>query len=268
MGTLYRTKNIRLHNYLNSSSNATTSNHKHLFPVLQTYSTLTGIYDFGSGGSDMDDFLNLSEFFKTAQEEDLFAFVRTGPFTEGEFENGGLPSWINRNVTSIRNSHDPYFLDFATRYFNNLLLVLFPLQFQRGGSIIGFQIENEYGNLQRSDLPYLEAIRDSFLGNRIVELLFTSDRPRMNGAGAIPGVLQMANFGSDAVTQLDHLNELQINKPTMTMEYWTGWFDHWMDDQHNTKDLATFKKVLVDILDYPSSVNMYMFVGKYVKRVL
>ncbi|KAJ8965799.1 hypothetical protein NQ314_003897 [Rhamnusium bicolor] len=58
-----------------------------------------GLYDFGTGETDMQDFLHLEEFLKTAQEEDLFALVRPGPYICAEWEFGGLPSWILRKTT-------------------------------------------------------------------------------------------------------------------------------------------------------------------------
>ncbi|KAG5867872.1 hypothetical protein JTB14_024707 [Gonioctena quinquepunctata] len=220
----------------------------------------SGVYDFGNGGSDFEDFLHVEEFLKTAQEEDLFALVRAGPYICAEWEFGGLPSWILRNTSSVRNSKDENFLGFVKRYFDILLPILALLQFQKGGPIIAFQIENEYGNTGNVDLDYLQAIRQMFLNHGIKELLYTSDPPGANGAGSIPGVLQTANYNSNPKWQLDKLNSLQSNKPTMTMEYWTGWFDHWTED-HHTVSTNDYKSLLEQILDYPSSVNQYMFIG-------
>ncbi|KAJ8940329.1 hypothetical protein NQ318_014405 [Aromia moschata] len=220
----------------------------------------SGVYDFGDGGSDMEDFLNVEEFLKTAQEEDLFALVRPGPYICAEWEFGGLPSWILRNTSSVRNSKDDNYLSIVKRYFGVLLPILAALQFQKGGPIIGLQIENEYGNTGESDTDYLVALQQMYIDNGITELLYTSDPPSANGKGAVPGVLQTANYNSNPQWQLDKLNSLQSNKPTMTMEYWTGWFDHWTED-HHTVSTSNFKGLLEQILDYPSSVNMYTFVG-------
>lgn len=210
----------------------------------------------------MADFLHLEEFLKTAQEEDLFALVRPGPYICAEWEFGGLPSWILRNTESVRNSKDGNYLSYVKRYFNALFAILTVLQFQKGGPIIGFQVENEYGNTGNDDRDYLLQLKQMYLDNGIVELLYTSDPPSANGLGSIPDVLQTANFNSDPKWQLDKLNSLQSNKPTMTMEYWTGWFDHWLED-HHTVSSDQFKEIFETILDYPSSINMYMFVGKY-----
>lgn len=44
----------------------------------------------------MADFLDLATFLKTAQEEDLLAIVRPGPYICAEWEFGGFPSWLLR----------------------------------------------------------------------------------------------------------------------------------------------------------------------------
>ena len=41
-------------------------------------------------------------------------------------------------------------------------------------------------------------------------------------------VLQTANFQKDPVPELDALKKYQPDRPLMVMEFWTGWFDHWL----------------------------------------
>lgn len=220
-----------------------------------------GTYDFGNGGSDMEDFLHLEEFLKTAQEEDLFALVRPGPYICSEWEFGGLPSWILRNTSSVRSSQDSNYLSYVKRYFNILLPILALLQFQKGGPIIGFQIENEYSNTFHDDPDYLVYLKQLFLDNGLIELFYTSDPPIAIGRGSIPGILVTGNFGSDVKINLNLLKTLQPNKPTMVMEFWTGWYDMWTRN-HTTVSSELYIERLLTILDYPSSVNQYMFVGK------
>ncbi|KAF5283076.1 hypothetical protein FQR65_LT14093 [Abscondita terminalis] len=224
-------------------------------------------FDFGKGGSDMQEFLHLEEFLKTAQEEDLLAIVRPGPYICSEWEFGGFPSWLLRdNKIKLRTS-DPTFMGHVTRFFNVLLPILAALQFIKGGPIIALQIENEYGSTEQKgkfvpDKVYLEQLRQLHLKNGIVELLFTSDSPTMHGTvGTLPGVLlQTANFGSNPEPEFNRLKQLQKNKPSMAMEYWGGWFDHW-SEQHHTRTNLDFADNLERILTYPASVNIYMFQG-------
>lgn len=98
-----------------------------------------------------------------------------------------------------------------------------------------------------------------FLG--IKELLATSDNPIRGAGGTIRSLFFMTgNFNKDATKNLDQLKALQPNKPLMTMEFWSGWFDFW-GNRHNNATLDDFKNVYEEILKYPSSVNMYMFHG-------
>lgn len=227
----------------------------------------SGVYDFGNGGSEFEDFLHLEEFLNTAKEEDLFVIVRPGPYICSEYNFGGFPSWLLREkVMGFRTSESTY-MKYVARYFNVLLTLLATFQFTTGGPIIAFQVENEYGNLEygdkfQPDKLYMEQLRDIFLQNGIVELLVTSDSPLWHGTkGTLPGVLfQTANFGDDADNQLNKLEEFQPGKPLMVMEYWIGWYDTW-GNNHAGKSDADTRRVLENILNKNSSFSAYMFHG-------
>lgn len=226
-----------------------------------------GKYDFGEGFSDMSDFLDIRQFLKIAQEEDLLVLVRPGPYICSEWEFGGMPSYLLRDKEMVVRTSQENFMKHVRRYFNILLPILALFQFTRGGPIIGFQIENEYGSTFQPgvfvpDKVYLENLRELMINNGIVELLYTSDGVVTAGSiGTLPQYfLQTANFGDSPESSFDALKKLQVNKPTMTMEYWCGWFDHWTD-KHNKVSSSTFKNILERILRYPASFNLYMFHG-------
>lgn len=145
--------------------------------------------------------------------------------------------------------------------------MLTAFQFTKGGPVMAFQVENEYGNLENGDSfqpdkVYMEQLRQIFLNNGIVELLVTSDSPLYHGTkGTLPGELfQTANFGDDAARQLATLQELQPGRPLMVMEYWIGWYDNF-GASHSVKSDDDSRRVLEDILAMNSSVNFYMFHG-------
>ncbi|XP_063931741.1 beta-galactosidase-1-like protein 3 [Zophobas morio] len=228
-----------------------------------------GTFDFGNGGSDMEDFLHVEEFVKMAQEEDLLVIVRPGPYICAEWEFGGLPSWLLREKDIKVRTSDDNFMKHVSRYFGVLLPILAALQFTNGGAIVGFQVENEYGSTEWKkdnesfvpDKVYLEQLRTLMVRNGIKELLFTSDNPSQHGdVGTLHDIFQTANFARNPKKEFDSLKKLQANKPTMAMEYWTGWFDHWSEN-HSKRDNVEFRQVLNDILRYPASFNMYMFHG-------
>ncbi|ERL87707.1 hypothetical protein D910_05097, partial [Dendroctonus ponderosae] len=102
----------------------------------------SGAFDFGHGGSDFEEFLDIAEFIKIAQEEDLFVLVRAGPYICSEWEFGGLPSWLLREKDIKVRTSDEVFLKYVARFWGELLQILEPLQFTNGGPIIAFQVEN------------------------------------------------------------------------------------------------------------------------------
>ncbi|XP_034233462.1 beta-galactosidase-1-like protein 2 isoform X2 [Thrips palmi] len=225
-----------------------------------------GVFDFGNGGEDMSPFLDIRTFLKIAQEEDLLAILRPGPYICAEWEFGGLPSWLQK-IPSIKvRTSDPKYTERVQRFFDVLLPILKNLQFSTGqGPIIAFQVENEYGNTKEpnkdTDKQHLRDIKAMFEKAGLAELFFTSDTPSKGREyGAIEGVLEVANFNENPTGELNLLKELQPNKAAMVMEFWTGWFDHW-GEAHHGMTLDNFKKVLEDILKYPSGVNFYMFHG-------
>lgn len=219
-----------------------------------------GHFDFGQGGSDFQDLLDVEKFLKTAQEEDLLAIVRPGPYICNELEFGGLPSWLLREKNMKIRTSDKTFVHYFQRYFTTLFAILTTLQFSKGGPIIAFQIENEYGAVRNKDLKYLEILRDTYRSKGLIELLFTSDTPSLGKIGMLPGVLYTANFKKHATMELNIMDKYQPGKPSMVMEYWSGWYDHWLA-QHHTTDVKVFQNVLNNILKYPASVNIYMFHG-------
>lgn len=231
-----------------------------------------GVFDFGQGGTDMQDFLDIELFLKTAQEEDLFAILRPGPYICAEWEFGGFPSWLLREKgIQFRTSDDKY-MSAVKRFFSALLPILAALQFINGGPIIMFQVENEYGSTKTSnyrrlpqfspDKTYLRELRQLYLDNNITELLSTADGVTSFGtAGTIPRLfLVTANFGDDPKSSFDTLQSIQPNRSKMAMEYYPGWFDHWGEEHHTGDELELIKN-LETIITYPGSFNIYMFHG-------
>ncbi|KAH1027762.1 beta-galactosidase-1-like protein 3 [Dendroctonus ponderosae] len=227
----------------------------------------SGKYDFGNGGSDFEDFLHLEEFLNTAKEEDLFVILRTGPYICSEYNFGGFPSWLLREKSIAFRTSETTYMKYVTRYFNILLTLLAAFQFTKGGPVIAFQVENEYGNQEagdefQPDKVYLEQLRQLFLDNGIVELLVTSDSPLSHqDKGTLPGIfLQTANFGQNVNQQFDKLEELQPGRPLMAMEYWVGFYDFW-GTNHSTKADDQTRTYLKQILERNASFNAYMFLG-------
>lgn len=97
------------------------------------------------------------------------------------------------------------------------------------------QIENEYNSFYPKSSAYLEFIRQAFVDNDLNCLYFTSDNYFSSGSeGSLPGLLQTANFKENPDSILTSLLNIQPDKPVMAMEYWTGWFTLWLEEEQGT----------------------------------
>ena len=85
---------------------------------------------------------NLRRFIELAAQNNLYVWLRIGPYGHGEVRNGGLPDWIFKKGKT--RSNDPQYLSFVNRYFNELGRQVHGLFWKDGGPIIGVQLENEY----------------------------------------------------------------------------------------------------------------------------
>jgi len=230
-----------------------------------------GVFDFGDGGRDFSAFLDLPRFIRMAQEEDLFVIFRPGPYVCGEWEFGGMPSWLlHEHPMFLRTSFEGY-QERAEIYISEVVSRVKDLQWytaagSSGGPIIMTQVENEYGHFGYDDgvrdTVHLENLKQTLISAGIETLLFTSDSPGTTyDWGSLPGELMTANFKFGGKAQLDSLLQFQPNKPIIVTEYWPGWFDHWFAPIHIILTLESFESILQEIFDYEGSVNFYMFHG-------
>ncbi|XP_049939911.1 beta-galactosidase-1-like protein 2 isoform X1 [Schistocerca serialis cubense] len=221
-----------------------------------------GVYDFGDGDREFSAFLNLDLFIQKVYEANLLMLIRPGPYICAEWEFGGLPSWLLRTSGIKVRTSDEKYTSKVKAYYDKLLPIIAKWQFIKGGPIIAVQLENEYGSTGVVDKEYLTFLRDLYLSHGIEGLFYTSDSPLSSGdRGSLEGALQTANFQVNPEDQLNRLKELQPDKPAMVMEYWSGWFDHWMESSHSTTSVESFRDVLERIITFPASFNLYMFHG-------
>ncbi len=204
--------------------------------------------------------LDVAEFIKIADELGLYVIVRPSPYICAEWELGGLPAWLlKEDGMKLRGKYEPY-LKHVKEYYAKLFGILSPLQITKGGPVIMFQVENEYG-YYGDDTKYLLALID-YMKEYGVEVPFvTSDGPWGDAlrCGKVPGTLTTANFGSKVESQFNVLKKY-TDGPLMCMEFWVGWFDSWGCGKHSTSNLEDNKRDLEDALKF-GNINIYMFIG-------
>lgn len=105
--------------------------------------------------------LDLGAFIDLCHENDLYFFVRPGPFIMAEMKNEGIPYWVyekhpeiipvawdNKKVpTSTIDYLAPNFLKAARNWYKAVMSVIEPRLITNGGNIIGVQLDNEIGML-------------------------------------------------------------------------------------------------------------------------
>jgi beta-galactosidase len=211
------------------------------------------------GEFDFDGMLDLARFLDLAADEGLHVLLRPGPYICGEWEGGGLPSWLLADSDLELRSTDPMYLQAVEGYLDALMPIVLPRLGTHGGPIIAVQVENEYG-AYGSDTPYLERLSEALTSRGIDVPLFTSDQPNDLADGALPGVLATANFGGKVTASLAALRAQQPTGPLMCAEFWNGWFDYW-GGIHSLRSAEDAGNALDELLEAGASVNFYMFHG-------
>ncbi|WP_339246093.1 beta-galactosidase family protein [Paenibacillus sp. FSL F4-0243] len=230
------------------------------FNAVETY-IAWNMHEPKEGEFVFDGMADVVSFIELAGELGLHVIVRPSPFICAEWEFGGLPAWLLAYSELQLRCCDPLYLSKVDRYYDELIPRLVPLLSTHGGPILAVQVENEYGSYG-NDSSYLRYMRNGLLSRGVDVLLFTSDGPtdEMLLGGTLEDVHATVNFGSCAEESFRKYREYRSEEPLMVMEYWNGWFDHWMED-HHVRDAEDVAGVLDDILTHGSSLNMYMFHG-------
>lgn len=212
-------------------------------------------YDFSGN-------LDVAEYVREAQRVGLNVIIRPGPYVCSEWDLGGLPSWLLKHRDIKLRCGDPRYEEAAERYLKRVAQELAPLQIERGGPIILFQVENEYGSYG-NDKQHLEFLRSTMRSAGLTVPFFTSDGPaeHLLESGTLPDVLPVVNFGGGPREAFATLEKFRTGIPHMNGEYWCGWFTHWGDATWGSSNTATQADELRWMVENGKSFNLYMLHG-------
>uniref|UniRef100_A0A665UMM5 Beta-galactosidase n=1 Tax=Echeneis naucrates TaxID=173247 RepID=A0A665UMM5_ECHNA len=211
------------------------------------------------GTFNFQDQLDLRAYVSLAADMGLWVILRPGPYICAEWDLGGLPSWLLQDKDMQLRTTYPGFVDAVNLYFDKLVSIIKPLMYEEGGPVIAVQVENEYGSFAK-DGKYIPLIKNCLQTRGINELLLTSDNWEGLRYAAVEGVLKTINLQRLSFGAIQHLADMQPQKPIMVMEYWSGWFDVWGEHHHvfHAEDMLA---VVSEILQRGISINLYMFHG-------
>ncbi|WP_090585873.1 MULTISPECIES: beta-galactosidase family protein [unclassified Paenibacillus] len=230
------------------------------FNTVETYIPWN-LHEPEEGSFCFEGLADVERFVALAGELGLHVIVRPSPYICAEWEFGGLPAWLLRDRDMALRCMDDAYLRKVDAYYDALIPKLVPLLSTNGGPILAVQIENEYGSYG-NDTDYLAYLKNGLVARGIDVMLFTSDGPtdQMLQGGTLPGVLATVNFGSRPEEGFEKFREYRPDEPLFCMEYWNGWFDHWLKP-HHTREASDVADVLDRMLQAGASVNFYMFHG-------
>ncbi|KAK4234521.1 glycoside hydrolase superfamily [Achaetomium macrosporum] len=132
---------------------------------------------------------NLTCFLEMARDVGLYVMVRPGPYINGELSAGGMALWSTTGAYGTLRLNGTAYTHSWTPYQDGIARVTRPFQITENGTVIIFQIENEYGNQWRDmnhkipnweAISYVEKLEDNARKNGIVVPL-THNAPNQNG---------------------------------------------------------------------------------------
>jgi beta-galactosidase GanA len=192
------------------------------------HSPRPGVYDF-SGVRDVDKLLDM------AQEAGLYVIARPAPYINAEVDSGGLPGWLTTKAGHNR-SDDPQFLKYADEWLTQIDRILARHQLTNGtGSVIAYQVENEYYNGSAAGRSYMKHLEDKARADGITVPLTGNNNGTFNsGAGALdvdgPDSYPQG-FDCSNPTKWNGVPDISYDhpagKPLYSPEFQGGAFDPW-----------------------------------------
>ncbi|MEU4769893.1 beta-galactosidase [Actinosynnema sp. NPDC023794] len=113
------------------------------------HSPSPGVYDF-TGVRDVDRLLRM------ADELGLYVVARPGPYINAETSGGGFPAWL-KAVEGRARSSDPGYTAAYREWLGHINPIIARHQVSRGGSVIAYNVENEYA--VNVDPAYMEDLQ-------------------------------------------------------------------------------------------------------------
>ncbi|MGN6269743.1 MAG: beta-galactosidase [Sphingomonas sp.] len=192
------------------------------------HSPREGVYDF-TGIRDLDKLLD------DARDAGIYVIARPGPYINAEVDSGGFPLWLTEKPVKNR-SPDQAYLKLADEWMTQIDRILARHQLSDGrGSVIAYQIENEYYNGSDAGRAYMQHLEDKARADGItVPLVGNHNETFVTGKGA------MEVSGSDYYPQgfdcshpeqwkpaPDMAQRRFAGEPLFTAEFQGGAFDPW-----------------------------------------
>ena len=192
------------------------------------HSPAPGVYDF-TGVRDIDRLLD------AAQQAGLYVIARPGPYINAEVDGGGFPTWLSTKKGDTRTG-DPDYLKWSDEWQTQIDRIIARHQLtDGGGSVIAYQVENEYYNGNAAGRAYMKHLEDKATTDGItVPLTGNNNGTFNNGVGALdvdgPDAYPQG-FNCSNPSRWNGVPDISYahveGKPLYTAEFQGGAFDPW-----------------------------------------
>jgi beta-galactosidase GanA len=192
------------------------------------HSPRQGVYDF-TGVRNLDLLLDM------AQQAGLYVIARPGPYINAEVDGGGFPTWLSTTPGHTRSA-DPTYLRYSDEWQTQIDRILRRHQLTNGtGSVIAYQVENEYYNGSADGRAYMLHLEDKARADGITVPLTGNNNGTFNsgtaaldvdGPDSYPQGFNCANpsrWNGVPDISYDHV----AGKPLYSPEFQGGAFDPW-----------------------------------------
>lgn len=181
-----------------------------------------GTWDF-SGRNDIAAFIDL------CQEEGMWVLFRPGPYVCGEWDLGGLPTYlIQDEVTPLRNTKNAQFMEAQTRYLEKMAEIAIPRLSRHGGPILMIQLENEYGSYKspHDELAYIEWLK-KFWEEKGAGPFYLSEGSSNHHLRFVPKGVAVGLDPADRASDMRNALRIAPGVPVFSSETYPGWLRHW-----------------------------------------
>lgn len=181
-----------------------------------------GSWDF-SGRNDIGAFIDM------CQEEGMWVLFRPGPYVCGEWDLGGLPTYLLKDdETKLRYTGNKQFMEAQTRYLEKMAEIAIPRLSKNGGPILMVQLENEYGSYksEHDELAYIEWLKD-FWEKKGAGPFYLSEGSAPHHLRFVPPGVAVGLDPADNAWQMQTALRVAPGVPVFSSETYPGWLRHW-----------------------------------------
>ena len=230
--------------------------------TVQTYMPWN-LHEPQPGQFDFSGMLDIEAFIRLCDEMGFKVILRCSPYLCGEWELGGMPSWLLKNDEIALRCCDERFMAAVESYTKEVCRRIVPLLHKNGGPIILLGLENEYGSFG-NDLEYIQWLADLYRKNGIDVPLLTSNGAE--GFKLIQGTLKdcwagMDTHAANIAEESKQLTSYQPDKPVFVSEMWDGRAMLWKGGKFVPRDPKPIAQYYKNCLDINAYVSFYMFCG-------